>query len=240
MRSVSPAVLLVAVVLSSPGLSQGPQLVVVSSPALVQLANGRQVVDFTLANNAEQAITAWEVSVKATYSDTRVEETWMMKEAYLAYVRLEADKSYVLPHGSNIERFQLGAPRANASVVDVEMAVRWAIFADGSAIGNARGIEEALQQRERDYRAFSFVVSALDAGRAAGPGPDSLSVALQALNAPNQEDYAHSVKTLTRRNIQVTIERHLPLEDFLCEQLAMAREMMQAADVHRHAKRSIR
>lgn len=242
MRSISKAFLVVAVLLGPAIRSHGADLVVASNPVLVPAAYGRQALEFTVANNADQPVTAWEAGVECTYSDDSVRTWWLAREGYEVYVGVSTAEGRVISPHASVTGWILLSARDGLTIVAMRPAVRWAVFADGSWIGDPAGVEDVFRQRQREYRAWSIVVAALRAWQAADSGRQGLIVALEYLNAKGQEDYEHPVKRQMRRNLQLAIDRDASItvapDEFLRKWLTRAQERLDAAEAHRRAKAS--
>ena len=123
----------------------------------------------------------------------------------------------------------------------MQTAVAYAVFADGTAVGEETGIEEVFHQRALEADALAVVAAALRAGFAKGSGRAGLRAALQELNSTDQTDFDNMSKRVMRKNLQRVLDSPLTPgetapDDYLRQWLLTTESKWQAADTHRRAK----
>jgi len=236
------ALLLVALLIGQAGPSNTVDIVVVSNPTIVPAPRNQHFVEFIVTNNGDVAVTAWGVAVEAIFSDDSVRTMGVAVEGYGAYEGLTSSENRAIPpHGSARGRILFGE-NGGHTIVAARTALRWAVFADGSGIGDPAGREDIFRQREREYQAWSFVLTTLKTAQTRGSGRQGLSLALQGLNVQSQEDHEHPVKRQMRRNLQMAVEGHPSItaspDDFLRKWISRAQLELNAADTHRRPRPS--
>lgn len=177
---------------------------VTAEDAVVTDENG--AISFRLINRSELAVTSWQVKLLVTYADGKTISKVIFRDGDAAYRRLtrprRPDEGPVVPAGDSIlVRSLLDPSMADTAVISVELGVRSAVFADGSSFGDPAGVDELLNLRAREHRAWAAVLKALEAGAALG-GQAGIVEALRMLSdASSQDDFDHPLKQIMRRNL---------------------------------------
>jgi hypothetical protein len=92
------------------------------------------------------------------------------------------------------------------TVQRVRAVVECAVFEDRTWTGDDTAVQNIFRRREQEARVFAFIASALRAGYAAGNADSNgLRLALERLNAGDQEDFDHPHKRVMRRALQDAI-----------------------------------
>jgi hypothetical protein len=117
----------------------------------------------------------------------------------------------------------------------------YAVFADGSWIGDAAGATEAFRRREADAEALAFISAAFRTGFASGKGHTAVKAALEGLNSADQAVEKNVLVNVARKNLQRILERtRSDQQDFvdgeLRNLLLTTEAQWQAADEHRRSK----
>jgi hypothetical protein len=89
------------------------------------------------------------------------------------------------------------------SITDVKLS--YAIFADGTSIGDPALVMAAFKQRARWADAYASIASILRDAQAAGSTLAALQAALDRLNAKDQPDFDIGIKQAQRRNLQMLL-----------------------------------
>jgi len=132
-----------------------------------------------------------------------------------------------------------------------DVTVRCVVFEDGSADGAEDRIERIFAVRRQELRGWKEVVTALEAGRAAGSGRPSLLAAASAIdqaiaNLANEQlsgdDSGRSAVTMLkdlRRRVQYALSpsHNVPPDDFLDQNLRGGRERLAACERHVERRR---
>ena len=92
------------------------------------------------------------------------------------------------------------------TVADVQTTGAYAVFADGTAVGEEAGIKDVFHQRALEAEALAVVAAALRAGFAKGSGRAGLHAALQELNSTDQTDFDNMSKRVMRKNLQRVLD----------------------------------
>jgi hypothetical protein len=226
--------LLLALLAGAP-FPQAAQLVLVSTPVIVGTRLGSEAAEFSVTNTADQAVTAWEVAIELTYSDNSVLTKAMTRESYYSYATNDSEGHFIPPSGSAQGLIIVG--REGRTVVAMRSAVRWAVFADGTWVGDRAGVEDTFRQRAREYEAWTIVRNALRSALSAASARQGLSLALARLSTPDQEDFEHPVKRQMRQNLQWAIAGDATItvssDEFLKKWLSTAEERIRVTDAHR-------
>jgi hypothetical protein len=133
-------------------------------------------------------------------------------------------------------------PADGLSVTSVRTDIEWAIFVDGSSIGEDLAIQEVFARRARDEQALRLVLAALKTGAASGSGLDSLRLALQQLGAGQAAETGEFAVKNMRANLQMAVDGAIKVSptDFLAYWIPEVEAAWRVADTHRRPKDSPR
>ena len=151
----------------------------------ILVKDGRfQYVDILLTNDTPLAITAWGVRYTVTLNDGKTRDQGVGKDVYTSFERGcttdDNSKCFVPPNQARRLRFIASSKEEYASV---NLEFEFAIFADGTGLGDERRRGEIFEHRNADSRGWAQVLSILLAARAtAGPGVDGARAAIQELD----------------------------------------------------------
>lgn len=171
-----------------------PTSVVASNPNLVADAVDRHFLEFVVTNRSSQAVTAWEAHVTARFEDGSTGGWGLEREGYGEYEGVAPGSGRsIQPQGVVTGRIPIDSRRA-ARIVDLQVTVRWAVFADRSWTGDAVGVAGLFASRQRDYHAMAAVLAVLRAGQARPDPREGLSTALALLDGLDAHTEHSSVK----------------------------------------------
>lgn len=217
-------------------------LVTASSPSVTDTPFGSHEVAFIVTNNSDWAVTAWEVAVECRYTDGTTRARSVARDSFRSYEGLtpgaETAETFLVRHGTSIGRIVFPA-KAGESLVVTRIALQWAVFADGSGIGDPAGRAGLFRDREQVYQKWVAVLAALRAAQASASGSASLTDALQridALKGEAQEGIGELVTIQMRRNLEMAISRKVPPDEFLAKWIARAERELKSADSHRRSR----
>ena len=149
------------------------QDVIVQSPPAIVSEAGAPAVPYTLSNGGTQPITAWQVNVRLTLSNGKVVNRGQSKDGFDTYALGKPNDVVINPEGSVFGQMvlidDLGL-EGKLTVADVQQTVAYAVFADGTAVGDEAGITDVFHQRALEAEALAVVAAALRAGLAKGSG----------------------------------------------------------------------
>jgi hypothetical protein len=211
--------------------------VVVSNPHIVEAETPEyEELAYELTNNTAKAVTGWGIRYELRFDDGTTRSGGF---GVLGPLR-EGDPPNHRPidaHSAQRQTHLLG-PRGRYPARDVTMTLQWAIFADRSFIGDATGVKEAFESRERGYRQHSFVANALRAARDEGTGLDALRAALRRVNEAPEEMKSWLVHV--RGNIQRALDGKVPLDsdEYLASLIRSAEAERDRLDAHRRPRQS--
>jgi hypothetical protein len=210
-----------------------------SNAIVVPGPNGLTMGEFEVKNRTSQTVTAWEVKVEAMLSNGNIVTPRLAVDGYGAFAGLYPDdtNTIIRPYASVRRQISVDVP-GGVTISSVKATLQWAIFADGSSFGDAAGVQAMFGRREKDRQAYAFIVTALRAGYAAGDGADALRLALERLNAKDQDDYENPDKQVMRRNLQQALAGKIQgtPKEFLRASILRMEAKWSAADEHRRAR----
>jgi hypothetical protein len=210
-----------------------------SNAIVVPGPNGLTMGEFEVKNRTSQSVTAWEVKVEAMLSNGNIVTPRLAVDGYGAFAGLYPDdtNTIIRPYASVRRQISVDVP-GGVTISSVKATLQWAIFADGSSFGDAAGVQAMFGRREKDRQAYAFIVTALRAGYAAGDGADALRLALERLNAKDQDDYENPDKQVMRRNLQQALAGKIQgtPKEFLRASILRMEAKWSAADEHRRAR----
>ena len=171
--------------------------------------------------------------------DGTTDNMGLSRDGYQAYAKQcrhasrDSGRRYVV---GQIALGVLPAPQ----VASVRPNVEWAIFADGSWVGDSTGTSDAFRRRDQEAKALEFVIVSLRKARALHTGGEALREALTRLNASDQEDPDNPAKRIMRKNLQRLIAGPVPngnsSDDALRQWILDTEAEWVAADQHRRPK----
>jgi hypothetical protein len=210
-----------------------PPAVSVSEPEYVE---SKGAVRVEMANHSTQTVTAWKVGISVVFADGVERGHAHAVEGYPALAGLTDGEQRLIPPGKTLETW-FPLPRAKTTpVIVLKSSLLWAVFADGSTLGDPTAVTEVFAERERDRKAWLVVAAAIDVARRQASPAAGLHEALAALNAREQEDYEHPVKRTMRRNIQLALQHPSgDYEHFVAFWSDFARRYV--AEATRHSRR---
>jgi hypothetical protein len=209
--------------------------VVVSNPHIVEAETpGYEELAYDVTNSTAQAVTGWGIRYEVTFDDGTKRSGGF---GVLGPLREGDPPNHrpVVAHSAQRQAHILGQ-RGRYRATDVTVTLQWAIFADRSFIGDATGVKDAFESRERGYRQYSFVANALRAGREEGTGVDALRAALRRVNeaAEEMKPWLEHV----RGNIQRALDGKVPLDPdaYLAALIQRAESERDRYDAHRRPR----
>lgn len=229
------------VMLSVAAMLSGQQLDLSAWVQATQIALARTPADtpavqFTLENRSGKDVTAWGVNILCTRPDGTKSKRSYMAETFAGYENLPqsetSSKKLLRAHDAITPMVTLEPSGCN----DVSVSVSFLVFADRTSVGDARAVNEVFEKRERISKALTDIVTALRAGQMAGGNREGLSVALQYLNSPNQQDYEHWDKRIMRRQLHAALRQApggMPIDQALIVLLDRAERALEAVNKHK-------
>jgi hypothetical protein len=217
------------------------ELVTASAPIVTDTPSRDYEVAFTVTNNTDLAVTAWEVDVECRYTDGTTRMRSLGRESYRSYEDstpgAPVEKNFIVRHGTSIGRLEFPA-KAGQGLVVTRIVLRWAVFADGSGIGDPVGRASLFNDREKMYQKWAAVLAALQAAQASPSGSASLADALERIVAleSEQDGVAELVTKQIRRNLEMAISHKVPPDDFIAQQIALAERELRYVDAHRRPR----
>jgi hypothetical protein len=213
----------------------------IESSAIVDVPSGSSVV-FYLRNNALQPVVAWRVGVKITLTTGEVRSRELIVDGYSVHegIAPAGPEESVIPPDGTVKGSIDFEQTKTTDVIAVRPSVVAAVFADRSAVGDMAAVKDIFQSRQLECDAYAFIVRALRAGHAQAKGRAALQASLEALNAPEQEDFNNLEKKSVRRELERLISRGDPPtgqpEDILRTLTLSMEARWQAANLHRQPK----
>ena len=231
------AIALVTALLAVTAQRDNPRpYVVLSNPHIVEAETpGYEELAYELTNNTAQAVTGWGIRYEVTFDDgTKRTGGFGMLGPFR-----ESDPPGhrpVVAYSAERKTHILG-PRGRSPARDVTVTLQWAIFSDRSFIGDATGVKDAFESRERSYQQHSFVANALRAAREEGTGVDALRAALRRVSEGPEEMKPWLVHV--RGNIQRALDSKVPLnpDAYLAALIQRAESERDRFDAHRRPRR---
>lgn len=227
------------------GSTQWQDSLVVVTPPVVTASDGVATLQYSIMNRSSQAVTAWHVEFTVSLSNGKVVTGGHAKDGYESYA-LHRESTAVVYAQQSLDSRELFSEISNGVTVTSATAILlYAVFADGSWIGDATAVNDIFRRREADAQALAFISGAFRAGFAAGTGHVALRAALQQLNSADSV-VANSVFTnVARKNLQRILERtrsdQQDLVDSELRNLLLTTEAQwQAAEEHRRSKGKLR
>lgn len=201
---------LLAILAQALGPAVAAPSAILVGPVSLGSDNGHATLEFDLTNSTETAITAWQVSIQADFSDGTVIRRGEGKDAYLAYAGVIPDRGvYIRPHATVRFRDRLSdllGPSASSAIPQFKVGVTCVIFANRTWRGDPHAVEGYFARRERAYLGLTDVITALRKARVNAQGIDALQTALSALNVPGQQDPDNPEKVVMRRNLEIALK----------------------------------
>ena len=223
------------------GSTQSQDSLVVVTPPVVMASDSGATLQYSIMNRSSQAVTAWHVEFTVSLSNGKVVTGGHAKDGYESYAIHRESTAVVYPQQSVDSRKLFSEINNGVAVTAATATLLYAIFADGSWIGDATAVNDIFRRREAEAQALAFVSGALRAGFASGKGHAALRAALQQLNSADSV-VANSVFTsVARKNLQRMLERtrsdQQDLVDSELRNLLLTTEAQwQAAEEHRRSK----
>ena len=230
------AIAFVTVLLAVTAQRDNPRpYVVLSNPHIVEADTpGYAELAYELTNNTARAVTGWGIRYEMRFDDGTKRSGGFGVLGPLREDGVPGDRR-VVAHSTQ-RQTHLFSPRGRYPGSDVTVTLEWAIFADRSFIGDAAGVKEAFDSRERRYQQESFVARALRAAREEGTGVDALRAALRRVNEAPEEMTPWLVHV--RGNIQRALDGKVPLDPdaYLATLIQSAESERDRVDAHRRPR----
>ena len=225
------AVLIVLLIGQTPRDIARPAVTV--SNAVMIPAEGYESLEFRITNNTAQAITGYGVQIEVTWTDGKT-----TREGLGMLGPLDEDD----PRGGSIPARAAGSARhpwarpGDYPPREVVVTLQWAIFADGSFVGDPAGVKDAFASRERQYRQEVFVLKALRAAQQAGTGLEALRAALR--NVEEAPEEMNAALTHVRGNLQRALNGQVTIapDVYLFNLIRSAEERRDRFDAHRRPR----
>jgi hypothetical protein len=180
-----------------------PSPVSVSQPTVGALTDGAPVIEFSVTNGAKQTVTAWEVRVELTLSDGTSGGLSLAREGYASFEGVVTDRGqeppFIRPGASIVGTIPVPDMRGLSFAVRGGNVV-WAIFEDGSWVGDPERVQANFKRRQDERRAMQEIVGALRTG--ISTGPDGVAVALTLLTPKDSATEDNHAKRLMRENLK--------------------------------------
>jgi hypothetical protein len=212
------------------------------SPPIVTAEDGGTTVQYSVINRATRPITAWHVNFTLVLSNGKVVTGGQAKDDYEAYALRKESAAVVYPGQSVTSRLTFAEiDGAGGVVVTRATATLWyAIFADGTWLGDAADVKQTFKQRQADADALALIAGALRAGFAAGSGHTASQVALHRLNSAEVADADNVLIRVARKNLQRILDHTRSEQVEIADEnlrilLLASEEQWEAADKHRRA-----
>lgn len=192
---------------SPPVAAQTPAAAAAPVPLTV-IATERDVthgtVTFTLQNNDNRAITAWNVSiVVGTGVDSR--HGGYGVDAYREFAGLvnrQTGPGYLAPAGTIIATAPV--PAGADSAQPVSISPNAAIFSDGTSVGESKLIDVFFEQRQAQLNSWASLVTAMQAALNTGKvDVPQLENLLATVNADISRDASDIVRKTFRSNLAI-------------------------------------
>jgi hypothetical protein len=212
-----------------------PPYVVLSNPFVAEAETpGYEELAFDVTNNTTKAVTGFGIRYEVTFADGTKRSGG---RGMLGPLRDDGPSPHrAVPARSSQRYADVLWARGRYPATDVTVTLQWAIFADRSFIGDATGVNEAFESRERTYRQHSFVANALRAAREEGTGIVALRAALRRVNEAPEE--MNQWLGHVRGNIQRALDGKVPLDPdlYLASLIRSAEAERDRLDAHRRPR----
>jgi hypothetical protein len=162
----------------------------------------QQSVQFTVLNDGDQTVTAWQVSLEAKGPDgARLQSKGWATDSYLS-------AAGVIPTGLHVEPKQTATTTVRfastqGAIVTVEVTA--AILSDGTAFGAARDVDYLFTLRERHYNTWTNILSVLREANRNDTGLTALQSAESGLVSALSHDKENPRLVNALQNIRIAI-----------------------------------
>lgn len=185
--------------------------------AMVDASWGDRDVEFTLRNQAGQAVTAWAVQVDVLHPDGFTARFGASREGYAEYEGLNRGTAppVVIPAGGEIRtRVRLQTFRGHPEpVLPPIVTVVGVVYIDVSTAGDPFSLRQIFAGREQYYDGWAAVVAALESADSKTAVRDRVATALAAMEKTETERFSKGTglvdSTARARLIVATAREHL-------------------------------
>jgi hypothetical protein len=211
-----------------------------SDGAIVTGPDGRADTVVSITNLTGKAVTAWGIAINVRLAQGGTQHVEVGRDAYLEFAGIVPTDAVAVGHNAIGGRETVNTRVAfrlqdnTATGLAMDPTVTWAIFEDGSWVGDPAAVQRVFRQRQLDKDAYALIVAALRTGYTNGSGQTALSIALERLNDKNQNDYDHADKVVMRRNLEMALRGALKVspQAFLQHWITKVEGKWTAADEH--------
>jgi hypothetical protein len=205
------------------------------APGATQGAPRMRTAEVDIVNTTDRPVTAWAVAFVAELTDGTTERIGFGMDGYVSYEGLIRDSrgSVIHPHGTVHFSDLLGMSTERA-IGDVHATLRYAVFADGSWVGDPQAVRDVFSHRANTATVLKEIVSVLRKAQSNARGRQSLEAALSYLPAPVLNNAGYADLLTLRQNIQRALDgviKGAP-EDLLAYWLSAAEARWKAAERH--------
>lgn len=196
--AVAAALILVAASYES---AQGGQANLPMSVIASSYSQTQQSVQFTVLNESNRTVTAWEVSIIAKGPDgTRLQSKGWATDSYLSAAGLTT--GFHINSGETVTRsVPFAAPQDAVLVVEVTAA----ILSDGAAFGDPRDIEFVFRLRKRDYDTWTEILTVLREVSRSDTGLTALQASEERLTAALTRDKENPRLINALQNVRMAV-----------------------------------
>lgn len=180
------------------------QVLVLTANTTVGSRNGRSTIEFDIVNRTNEIVAAWRVTLRYRLSDGREKVSGLVKDSD-DEVESPRSSNGRIPANGLIREFLLLPAGETPNIESIDANVDFAVFADETWLGDARGVQDIYDMRRREAESWSVIGDAMRLGRSVG-GRAGLLRALDHLKRKDQSDYANPTKAIMRKNLQRAID----------------------------------
>lgn len=224
--------LLTAIVLLQVTAAPVPTTLVSASNPRTQGIDAQTVlIEVDIVNATNLSPTAWRVALSFKYSDGRDGSRAVIRDAYKAVAGVGPRGTVFAPRGSVREVFHIQAP-VGTTIAEPRAYVSWVVFDDGTWAGDATGIQEVFDRRQRESEGWTAVGRMLATARLQG-GKAALESALVQLVDYVDKEPNEAIDAM-RRTIDDYLKRgsNVTPDGFMAQWVIRANERARAAAAH--------
>lgn len=189
---------------SSPQAPAIQNAVVPISVVSVQWDPNEQLVSFTLRNDTDKTITAWDVQIRSGPNSSGASSGHGV-DSYSSAAGVLPEGYHIPPRGTVVKTARLGSLPDGSTAVEITPLA--AIFDDKSIAGDSRFADDVFARRARDRDAWQEVLAILEQARNTdGPGEEVLRLALSRVDDSLRRHGKDFVITTTRTNLRLALE----------------------------------
>jgi len=200
-------------------------------------ADAAPTAEIEFANNTDVAVTAWAVDVVAKLRGGASEHHGVGTDGYIAYAGVvpEGRRVVIWPHAS-LRWSEPLSRRDDLEVVNLHATLRYAVFADGSWVGDPQAVREQFARRARSVTVLQNIVSILRNAQASAHGRESLELALSSLVEPARDNDGYGEWLTLRQALRWGLDGSPNVtaapDDLLAGRLVQAERRLYAAEMH--------